>query len=119
MNIHLKSVTDQPVIQVNTFRKQKHLDLEFTPGEFLLYDLDGNLLFAENAHQGKWRVKVKQAKAPLYEYFLILKESSKRQPLEKEMARYNAVLMHHVGGQIIYNDDIIATNDKYLLIQIV
>ena len=74
MNIILNTLNDQPVIRVNTFKNQKHVDLQFNPDDFEFYDLDGNLLFEENKKQSKWRIKVKQANPLLYEYFLILKE---------------------------------------------
>ncbi len=117
MDIILKTINNQPVININIFKRQKHVDLQFEPDAFEFENMDGNPLFEDMQHQGRWRIKVKQAKSNPYIYYLILKESDKCSSLEKEMVSYGqGVAIEHVGGNIIVDNRQVTANDKYILI---
>lgn len=116
MDINLKTISGQPSIQVNTFKKQKHVDLHYNPNDFDLFDLDGKKLFEDKKHPGKWRIKVKQGKALRYDYYLILKELKNRSAFDDEFGKFKGVRLHHVGGKISIDAQVVTSNDKYLLI---
>jgi len=116
MDINLKTISGQPSIQVNTFKKQKHVDLHYNPGDFDLFDLGGKKLFEGEQHPGKWRIKVKQGKSLSYDYFLILKESKNRTGFDDEFGKFKGVRLHHVGGKISIDAHVVTSNDKYLLV---
>lgn len=117
MDIILQTIDDQPVININIFKRQKHVDLQFEPDTFVFEDLDGKELFEDMQHQGRWRIKVKQANSKPYIYYLILKESDKRSSLEEDLkCMRHDVSIEHVGGNIILNGRRVTANDKYLLI---
>ncbi len=117
MDIILKTINNLPVINVNIFKRQKHVDLQFEAGAFAFEDMDGNPLFEDMQRQGRWRIKVKQAKSTPYIYFLILKESDSRASLEKDLGSFGQnVTIEHVGGTILIDNRKVTANDKFMLI---
>ncbi len=116
MKMKLNTTDGQPLIRINTFNKQKYVDLQYNPDDFKLFLLDGKELFGEIDHSGQWRIKVKKAKPLCYEYFLILRESDDRKNLEKELNKLSGISIHRVGGQIFIDNKQVTENEKYLLV---
>ncbi len=117
MDITLKTINKQPVININIFKRQKHVDLQFEPNAFVFEDIDGKPLFEDMHNQGRWRIKVKQANTKPYIYYLILKESDNRASLEEDLkCMRQGVSIEHVGGNIILDNRLVTANDKYILI---
>ena len=95
MRILLKYIRE--ILNINIFKRQKHVDLQFEADAFEFEDMDGKPLFEDMQHQGRWRIKVKQAKSNPYIYFLILKESDKRVSLEKELESFPLIFAEQPG----------------------
>ncbi len=116
MDIKLQQIDDQPQIRINIFKRQSHLDLKYPVNDFELFTLSGKKLFDSVAHNGFWRIKVKKAEPRRYDYFLILREAEKRAALEHDLQSFSNVMLQHVGGRVIMNNQPITKNDKYMLI---
>ncbi len=116
MDIKLQKIDDQPLIRINIFKRQSHLDLKYPVQDFELHTTTGKRLFESVEHNGYWRIKVKKAEPRRYDYYLILREAEKRTSLEEDLKTFRNVMLQHVGGRVILNDKPITKNDKYMLI---
>jgi len=120
MKLPIRTLQEQPLVNICAFKRQKYVDLQYFPDEFDLYDGENRLLFAGIKHKGFWRIKVKTSQPPLYNYFLILKESENSESLQKYLPAYEEkgikVLIKSVGGQIHLHQQAISDNEKFLLL---
>ena len=120
MKIQLKAINEQPLIRICAFKRRSHVDIQYNPREFDLYDLQGNLLFGDVKHKGFWRIKVKSSESPNYNYYIILNESQSRERLTGYLEKYQEAsapaTIKEVGGEIYLDGRRISRNEKYLLL---
>jgi len=120
MKLPLQTIQGQPLVNICAVKRQKYVDLQYLPEELDLFDGEKNLLFADIAHKGFWRLKVKSSKPPRYNYFLILKESESAEALQKYLPVYAEKSINtqikSVGGQIYIDERNISDNEKFLLL---
>ncbi len=120
MKLQLKIINEQPLLRICAFKRRSHVDINYDPNEFDLFDLNGHRLFEGVTHKGFWRLKIKTSQAPQYRYYLVLKESEKKKHLEPFQSEYNAqelrTSIKEVGGEIFLEERLISSNEKYFLL---
>ncbi|MBN2424360.1 MAG: SpoIID/LytB domain-containing protein [Calditrichaceae bacterium] len=119
--IILQTENNEPVVSIQVFNNKRLFDLKINASEYNLTDLNGNSIFPEIPETVDWRVKIKQADNAVFQYYLLIRESSDKNSLINQYKTLSKnsdkICLTEAGGDIICNEKLINNNVQYRLLE--
>lgn len=117
--IDMRLVNEVPTIRVGVYHNQSQVDFK-VHGEFDVADENGNVIFAGNKADVKWRLKLKERKPGKYQYRLVLLETHDElhvdEVIKKIKKRGWKPEKKKVGGNLYIGQKFVTENTRFLII---
>ncbi len=117
--IDMRTVNGEPTIRVGVYHNQPQVDFKVF-GEFDVVDEKGEIVFADNKPEIKWRLKLKERKPGKFIYRLVLLETHDEQHVDEILKKLKKrgwkPEKMRIGGHLYFDDIHLTENTRFLIL---